>query len=155
MKLTTQLIELLETKGKIFISSERPLPPKFEKYRLKVNPLHMPHILSFAEIFVGDSQTMTSEAAVLGIPSFRCNDFVGKLSVMEEKEYKYHLSFNYSPDRFHEMLAQIRNILNNPSAKDEFRKNREKMLSEKIDLSNWLSHLLENFPVSKSKFKYI
>jgi predicted glycosyltransferase len=31
------------------------------------------------DLYIGDSQTMAAEAAVLGIPSIRFNSFVGKL----------------------------------------------------------------------------
>jgi uncharacterized protein len=143
-----QLISLLETKGKVYISSERKLPTEFEKYRLKISPLNIAHALYFAEIYVGDSQTMSSEAAVLGTPTFRCNDFVGKLSVMEEKETKYHLSFNFPPSDFNRMLQMIKSLLEMPDYKEEFQKRRFEMLKEKIDLSSFLDWLLEGFPKS-------
>ena len=68
-----RLIKLLETKGKVYISAERELPDQFKKYQLKIEPEKILHILFYADLFIGDSQTMTSEAAVLGTPAFRCN----------------------------------------------------------------------------------
>jgi uncharacterized protein len=141
----SRLIALLETRGKVFISAERPLPEKFEKYRLSVNPLDITHVLNFAELFIGDSQTMTSEAAVLGTPAFRCNDFAGKISVMEEKEVKYGLSFNYPPSRFEEMFEKISLLLKNEDIKAGFNEKRLKMLSEKTDLSAFMIELFENY----------
>lgn len=144
-KQVKKLIELLENYGKVFITAERSLPSEFEKYRLKINPLHISHVLYFAEMFIGDSQTMTSEAAVLGTPAFRCNDFVGKISVMEEKEKKYGLSFNYPPSNFEEMYDKIKILLNTNNFKEVFKEKRKKMLSEKIDLSSFMIWLFENF----------
>lgn len=148
----SRLIALLETRGKVYISAERPLPEKFEKYRLSVNPLDITHVLNFAQLFIGDSQTMTSEAAVLGTPAFRCNDFAGKISVMNEKEDKYKLSFNYSPADFDKMYLQIKDLLENGNFKEEFQERRMKMLAEKIDLSSFMIWLFENFPISVQQF---
>lgn len=141
-----KLIEVLEKYGKVFISAERNLPQEFEKYRLNINPNYISHYLYFAKLFIGDSQTMTSEAAVLGTPSFRCNDFVGKISVMEEKEFKYGLSYNYSPSRFEEMLQKIEELLQKTNLENEFANKRTKMLNEKIDLSSFLIWLFEYYP---------
>ena len=74
-----KLIEKLLPFGQVFITSERKLEPELEYYRIKINPKNIHHALSFAQIYIGDSQTMAAEAAVLGTPSIRFNDFVGKL----------------------------------------------------------------------------
>ena len=50
---------------------------------------------------------MTSEAAILGVPSFRLNDFVGKISVMDEKEIKYNLSKGYKSYEFDLLFRTI------------------------------------------------
>ena len=102
-----ELIRFLKTKGKVVISSERPLRSDFEKYRLQMNPIDMPHILAFAEMFIGDSQTMTSEATILGTPAIRMNDFVGRITVMDEKEFKYDLTYGFKSYQFDEMLIKI------------------------------------------------
>jgi len=148
-----KLIGLLEKHGKVFITSERQLLNEFEKYRLTINPLHIAHALYYAEIFIGDSQTMTSEAAVLGTPAFRCNDFVGLLSVMEEKEKRYGLSFNYLPKQFNEMYAKIAELLSIPNFKKKFEDKKNKMLEEKIDLSAFLLELFESFPITINHYR--
>lgn len=140
-----KLINLLTKYGQVYISAERELPEEFEKFKLKINPQNIAHVLYFAQIFIGDSQTMTSEAAVLGTPAFRCNDFVGKISVMEEKEIKYGLSFNYPPFRFEEMYNKIEILLSSKNFKNVFKEKRNKMLSEKIDLSSFMIWLFENY----------
>ena len=78
-----QLIDVLSPHGNVFITSERPLEPQFEKYRIQISPLDIHHALYFADMYIGDSQTMTAEAAVLGTPSIRFNDFVGELAYLE------------------------------------------------------------------------
>ncbi len=140
-----QLIETLESKGNVYISSERELPEEYKEYSLKINPVDITHVLYFAQLFIGDGQTMTSEAAVLGTPAFRCNDVVSKISVMEEKEEKYKLSFIYPPSKFDEMHQKIKELIETPNFKEEFQKRKEKMLTEKIDLSAFMIWLFENY----------
>jgi predicted glycosyltransferase len=143
-----QLIKVLKNKGKVFISSERKLPVEFEKYRLSINPADIAHVLYYADLFIGDSQTMTSEAAVLGTPAFRCNDFAGKINVMDEKEEKYGLSFNFTPNEFEKMLEKIQETLSDNTLNKKFVQRRNKMLQDKINLSKFMIWLFENFPES-------
>ncbi len=152
-KQVKELIDLISVYGKIYISSERELPDEFEEYRLKIDPKDIAHILYFAQMFIGDSQTMTSEAAILGTPAFRCNDFAGKISVMEEKETKYGLSFNFPPSKFDKMYNKIETLLKTENFKEPFKEKREKMLSEKIDLSLYMTWLFENYPKSTEIIK--
>jgi uncharacterized protein len=148
-----KIIKLLEAKGKVYISAERELPMQFEKYRLKIEPENIAHVLYYADLFIGDSQTMTSEAAVLGTPAFRCNDFVGKISVMNEKEEKYGLSYNYSPKDFNKMYAKLEEVISKKNFKKGFQQKREDMLSDKIDLSKFMIWLFENYPNSISEYQ--
>ncbi len=84
-----QLITKLEKKGKVFISTEAHIDTGFNSYKLPDRPELMHSFLAFAKMYVGESQTMTSEAAVLGIPALKCNTFADRLSVPDELEKKY------------------------------------------------------------------
>ena len=88
-----RLIEILSPHGRINITSERPLEPQFEQYRIKINPLDMHHVMAFASLYIGDSQTMAAEAGVLGLPFVRFNDFVGRIGYLRELEDKYELGY--------------------------------------------------------------
>ena len=71
----------------------------------------MHHALYYADIYIGDSQTMTAEAAVLGTPALRFNDFVGKLSYLEELEHKYELTYGIKTSEPEKLYEKIREIL--------------------------------------------
>jgi predicted glycosyltransferase len=141
----SKLISILEPYGKVFISTERSLPEPLERYRIIIDPKNILHALAFAEIFIGDSQTMTSEAAVLGTPTIRCNDFVGKINVMDEKETKYGLSYNFLPSDFDRMIKKIQELLKDENSKSRFHQKRDVMLKEKIDLSSFMVWLFEKY----------
>ncbi len=143
-----KLIEFLEPYGRIYISAERKLEKELEKYRIIIPPNELKHVLAGADLYIGDSQTMSSEAAVLGIPSFRINDFVGKISVMEEKDLKYGLSKSYKTTDFDLLLEDLRLCLNDNKCKSDNVARVRQMLNEKIDLTAFLIWLLEEYPKS-------
>lgn len=109
------LIQILSKAGNVYITSERSIPPEFEKYRLRINPLDIHHIMAFASIYIGDSQTMAAEAGVLGIPFIRFNDFVGRLGYLNELEQIYQLGFGFKPDQEVEMLDKVVELLSKKS----------------------------------------
>jgi uncharacterized protein len=147
------LIDKLEQHGQVLISAERELPPEFEKYRIHIKPNDMPHILAFASLYIGDSQTMSSEAAILGIPCFRLSDFEGKISVMEEKSSKYQLMNSYRTEDFQLLLNDLNDLLSESNYESSYRPRKEQMLSDKIDLSKFMVWLFSNFPKSVAIMK--
>ena len=145
-----RLVELLSPHGKIYITSERALEPEFEQYRLHINPLDIHHVMAFATLSKGDSQSMANEAAMLGVPSLRFNDFVGakKIGVMEEMEKVYGLTYGISSHEPDLLYAKVEELLAMPNLREEFQKRRQKMLSDKIDVTAFLTWFIENYPAS-------
>jgi predicted glycosyltransferase len=143
-----ELVRKLEKKGRVFISTESQIAPEFISYRIPDRPEVMHSILAFAKLYVGESQTMTSEAAVLGTPALKCNTFAGRLSVPNELEKKYGLCYSFLPEDFKKMLSKIDELLAMPDLKAEWQKRRQKMLSEKIDVTAFLVWFVENYPES-------
>jgi hypothetical protein len=140
--LAQQLIDMLAPHGKIFITSERPLEPQFEQYRIQIPPLEIHHALYFADMYIGDSQTMTAEAAVLGTPALRFNDFVGELSYLEELEHTFHLTYGIRANRPDALIEKVKELLAHPNLKKEWAERRTKMLQERINLSAFMNNLL-------------
>ena len=140
-----RLIKILEAKGKVFISSERAIDKEFEKYQLNLSPEKMHSVLYFATMFLGDSQTMTSEAAVLGTPALKCNSFAGKLSVPNELEYKYQLCYSFLPISSEGFFEKIEELIITPNLKSIFKIRKERMLADKIDVTEFYISYIETF----------
>ena len=119
-------------------------------YQLRVPQDKVHSLLYYATMFVGDSQTMTSEAAVLGTPSIRCNTFVGRIHYLEEEEHRYHLTYGFRPENSETMFARVNELLAMGTAalKAEWAKRRAVLLSEKIDYTAFLTWFIENYPQS-------
>ena len=130
-----RLVEILKQHGRVIITSERAVEPEFEQYRLPVPPWEIHSLMAYSSMFLGDSQTMTSEAAVLGVPALKCNTFAGRLSVPNMLENKYALCYAYTPDRFNNMLAHIEALLaHDPEElKRKWQAKRQRMLTDMID----------------------
>lgn len=140
-----KLIEKLTPFGRVYITSERKLESELELYRIKIEPKNIHHAISFAQIYIGDSQTMAAEAAVLGTPSVRFNDFVGKLGYLEELEHKYQLTFGISTDNSQILFDKVDELLKDESIQQTFEKRKEEMLKNCVDVAQlWTNYFIEN-----------
>lgn len=146
-----QVIELLEPHGSVHITSERPLEPEFEPYRIRINPRDIHHALFFAHLYVGDSQTMTAESAVLGTPAIRFNDFVGELSYLEELERTYGLTYGIRTNEPQRLLNTLQRLLDMPDLKSSWQERRRQMLERTIDVAAFFSWFIENYPVGAAQ----
>ena len=148
-EIAEKLVGLLIPFGRVFISSERELSPELEPYRLLINPLHIHHVMAFSDLFIGDSQTMAAEAGVLGVPFVRFNDFVGRIGYLRDLEDTYHLGFGIKPNEIEKLFEIVEDLIRMPERKAVFRQRRDKMLSDKINLADFLTWFIEDYPKSQ------
>lgn len=143
-----EFVEELGKYGRVLITSEGKLDPALEKYKVTISPEKLHDLLYYAQMLVGDSQTMTTEAAILGVPAIRCNSFVGNndMSNFLELEQKYNLIFNYSDSE--EALKKAIEIIKKPKFKEEWKKKRGRLLNEKIDVTTFITWFITNYPKS-------
>lgn len=148
-----ELINYLKGFGKIFITSEKPIEEEFEQYRLPVPPEEIHSLLFYAKMFLGDSQTMTSEAAILGTPALKCNTFAGKLAVPNELEEKYGLCYSFRPSEFDQFLNKTKELIVQPDLDKEWKEKRQKFIADKIDVTAFMVWFIENYPKSAKIMK--
>ena len=132
IKQKRKIIEILKPYGRVFITTERNIDEEFKQYKLKVSPEKVHSFMFYAQMLIGDSQTMTSEAAVLGVPSLRCNSFAGRISYLEEQEQKYQLTYAFPPKDFSLLEKKLVELLSISDLKNEWQKRRKVMLEDKI-----------------------
>jgi len=151
-QLAITLIKILRGYGQILITSERDLPRELEEYRFSGNIHDIHHYLAFADLYIGDSQSMAVEAAILGTPGIRYNNFIGKISVLEELEKKYQLGFGIKSNSEEALIDKVRSILNNSNIRSIYRERRNKLLADKIDVASFFAWLIGNYPNSIKEF---
>ena len=148
-----RLVERLKSRGKVFITTERNIDDEFKPFQLTVSPEKIHSLLYFSTMFIGDSQTMTSEAAVLGTPAIKCNSFAGLLSVPNELEKKYGLCYSFLPNQIEAFFSKIEDLISLTDIKKEWNRRRQKMLSDKIDVTAFFTWFIENYPESRKIMK--
>ena len=121
------VINRLARHGRVFISAEGRLDDDLRQYALPTPANRILDVIAQADMVVGDSQTMTAEAAVLGTPALRCNTFVGRLAYLTELEQKWGLSAGFTPDRFDDVLAQVDAWLGEPNIKAIWQEKRQQI----------------------------
>lgn len=141
-----RIINLLSKHGRVIITSESPggLPKGAEALKIKPEKIH--HLMAYAKMIVSDGQTMCSEAACLGIPSLRINDFVGRISYLEEQENKWQLTYGFKPDDFDSAFKMIETIIKEDSA--IYKARSEQMINNSINFAGFLTWFIENYPTS-------
>jgi predicted glycosyltransferase len=137
-EIAAKLVELLDPFGRVYITSERKLDTVLEPYRIQINPIDIHHVMAFAKIYIGDSQTMAAESGVLGVPFIRFNDFVGRISYLDELENKYQLGFGIKTNEIEKLTTTIKHLVNVDNLNELHKERRLKMLSEKIDYTAFL-----------------
>lgn len=138
-----EVVKRLSDLGRVLISSEKPLDPEFEQYRISVSPEKMHDLLYYATLLYGESATMASECAVLGTHAIFC-DFAGR-GYTDEEEIKYGLVYNYKLDAQSQLqsIEKAVELMKNPGLKNEGIQKRKKLLRDKINVTEFMVKLFE------------
>jgi uncharacterized protein len=140
VKQKRHLVEVLQRRGRVLISSEGPLAPDLAdlEVRGRVNQIH--HLIAHAQLVVGESATMSSEAAVLGVPAV----FIATTGrgYTDDQERRYGLVRHFTEDQYDMALSAIEEILATPPA--DWQAARQRLLDEKIDVTGWMIDYFES-----------
>jgi predicted glycosyltransferase len=133
--------------AKVFISSEGELPEDLIQYQIKIPHEKMHDALYYSSLFFGESPTMTTESALLGVPgvcisswAYKCGNFYNLR--------KYDLIECHTPEDDDIALASALTILTNKNSKKEWEIKVNKMLADKIDVTAFMVWFIENYPDS-------
>jgi len=142
-------ISEVSLKHKVLVSSELS-KPEIENNILPASPTQIHKDLSSCRAFWGNSATMAAEAAVLGIPAV----FVGaeKFAYITELE-ELGLLFYFHPGQLDLSIEKLEQLLAGDPPPDHFWGLRQKLLSEKIDMTSFLTWFVENLPDSAELLK--
>ena len=146
--LTTQnkirAVKELSAHSRVFITSEGPLPPELETYRLRLEVTKIHSLMAYASLIFGESATMASEGAVLGVPGIYV-DPVGR-GYSDEQEREYGIVFNFTHRQQNDAIKKAVSILSAyQNKKQEQRENWQnigkKIINDKIDITQMIHQL--------------
>ncbi|MDD2246987.1 MAG: DUF354 domain-containing protein [Proteiniphilum sp.] len=144
-----RLVDSLSKHAKVLISSEGELPPDLKKYQIEIKPEDMHNVMAFAHLFVGESSTMATESAVLGVPAVYVNNSqLGYIKDLERRGlvFSYSESLRDQDSAINKAIEIIRYNNNN-----KFKLNSERMLMDKIDVTAFLYWFVRTYPSSKEE----
>jgi hypothetical protein len=150
-------IKSLEHYGRVFITSERPLSADLEQYRVQVPPEDMHSLLYFADLYIGEGGTMAAESAILGTPSIHVEAnadgiATGSLSGnFREFRDRYGLLYFFADQD--EAFSKAVELLKDSRIKEEWKKRRENLLMDTVDITAWMTDFIENYPESMKKYR--
>jgi predicted glycosyltransferase len=136
-----ELVELLRSRCRVLISSEATLPADLRAFQISgpVEGIH--HLLAYAQLIVGESATMSSEAAVLGVPAV----FIATTDrgYTEDEEKRYGLVRYFREAQYDIAVRTIEDLLAG-DPRGFGRAARKQLLSDKIDVTAWMIDYFES-----------
>jgi hypothetical protein len=123
----------LAKKGRVLVTSETPLPEVLRPYEIRIAPEKIHDLMAFATLVFGESATMATEAAVLGVHAIFC-DFAGR-GYTDELEARYGLVYNFrlDPQSQLDALQKAMELLSNPETRASGQRKGAQLLEEKIN----------------------
>lgn len=139
--LLSAVVQFLQARGKVIISSELPLGAAFAPYLYRGNPAALHHVLAFCRLCVGESATLASEAAVLGVPAIYAAQ-TGR-GYTDEQEAKYGIVRNLQQLDASAIIAAADDLLALPAS--HWQQQREQLLGDTLDVSDMIVRLAKEF----------
>ncbi len=141
-QLLKQTIDKLSQHGKVLVSSESALPADLQQYAYtgKVHQVH--HVMAYCRAFIGESATMASECAVLGVPAIYAAH-TGR-GYTNEQERRYQLVQNIFELNWDALNNAIDTILAHPQ--HHWQQQRQQLLHDTIDVAAYVADCIETFP---------
>lgn len=136
-----EVVGKLKKFGKVLISSEGALPEKLSENLIK-KPSGIHSLLHYASLYIGESPTMATEAAILGTPSIYAQK--SHRSYTEELEKKYELVYNFHDPRnlSDKAISKASKLYSADDSKKLWLEKRERLLSDKVDVTEFIVNLL-------------
>lgn len=138
------LVQHLGRSGRVVISSEQPLPVDLEPLRFAGRVSDMHHLMAFCRGYFGESATMASECAVLGVPAvYAANSPRG---YTDEQESRYGLVRN-ARDLSATSLEQAAAWLIGQDI-DSNKRKRETLLAESVDVASFVAETVRSSAIN-------
>lgn len=129
-KQINEILRRLQSRGTVLLSSEQTPPEDLQALHLNSPPQRFHHLLASADLVVGDSQTVCSEAGVLGTPSLRYNSWAQRLPYQKELQDRWQLTKSFDLNEGEAFFAELDRVLDDLDRENALHmQNREEMLA--------------------------
>lgn len=125
----------LSERGKVLISAEGELPDDLFSYAYTGSPGTLHDVLGHCRLFVGESATVASEAAVLGVPALYIAET--RRGYTDEQEQRYGLVRTVQRLDWYTVGPALQAMLRRP--RSQVKRGFLRMQSENIDVGQWIA----------------
>lgn len=136
-----RLVEQLRSLGRVFISAEGQLPEKLQGMRFPLAMSRMHDAIAEASVVVGESSTMASEAAVLGVPSVFIHPKI-ELGYTHEQATRWRIVHWYTGDEYEEAVACAKMLMTYIHS-DRWRNIGRAIVADSIDVTEFICDQIE------------
>ncbi len=143
-----ELVKLLSKYGEVLISAEGNLPDEFRKYSYTGKPYQIHTVLENAKMFISESGSMATEAAILGTPSIMVNTSAKYFGVFEHIS-KFNNLYYYDNEKY--AIEKIKSLLEFEYLKSKA--NADEYIQNSINLTDFMIWFVENYPSSFNTMK--
>lgn len=137
--------------GKVLITSEGKLPAELEEYKIRINPVDIFHFMAHARLVFGESATMASEAAVLGVPAVYIDSTSRDYTQEQEKKYGLVFNFTETASDIKKAILKGAEILSHPELRTRFAAGHKQLLAEKVDVTQFLKNFIQEYDAARRK----
>ena len=140
-----RLVEQLSEHATVFVSDEggEMTVEETSARPFDLHPALLHDALAEADLLVADTQTMVTEAALLGTPAIRSNSFVGDDDMGNFVDLE-RAGLVHNLESFDAVLETATDLLEDPEATDRWQEKREEYLSDKVNLTEVILDVAEN-----------
>ena len=140
-----ELIKVIKKNGyQPVISSERSLCSKYEEYRFTGSAEEFIHILAGAAMCFGDSQTVNSEAIILGVPAICVNDVWNVIGVVKEQREIWELAYCYLTKDYTLAIEKANELLSQQAAREKWTEKYKRVIGQLDDVNHLLFETIKN-----------
>ena len=142
-----ELVAILSERGTVYLSTGNERTSERSAYALPTDPEDIHHVLYYADLYVGDSGRMATEAAVLGTPAIRTNTMVGDDdgTVFRELEDRYGLLRSFVDED--QAIRAVKQFISQEIDPVDWRQRRGRVLAEQPNVTERMVEvILETAP---------
>lgn len=142
-----QLINELSKVYNIHISSEKELPDELNKFAINIAPDKIHHYIKNMDLFIGDSGTMATESAYLGVETIQFDPGVDSWGVID---FFSNLDTLYIARNFNDVIKKTKEIISLKDSQRKIETGLKKIKDAEISLVDFIVWFVEN-PTESAK----
>jgi predicted glycosyltransferase len=135
------LVKQLAERMRVVLSSERQPPPELRHFVSTFRLENIHHIMAFSRLMVGESPSMSTEAALLGVPAILASTWAGRVGNMQILERQFHLIQVF--ERGQDAISATLSLADNPPSHEKIAAQRASLVCDLDYIPDVVNHHIQ------------